>query len=113
LLGTAVVENTDTLSKPAFTTASSPPTGLNASDSPAPISVWNGDPGSWVNAPVVWLMENTETPSPPLATASSPPVGLNASEPVSDPIAIGNGEPCTWVSAPVPGSTENTDTVWS
>jgi hypothetical protein len=101
----ALTENADTVSLPPLAVASSPPVGLNATDS-EPLPVLE-DP-SEVSAPVVALTENTDTDEP-LAVASSPPVGLNATAAVLLPLPVLKDP--SEVSAPVVALTENTDTV--
>jgi hypothetical protein len=72
--------------------------------------VANGEPDTWLNAPVDWLTENTETlVDSTLPVARSPPLGLKATGAAWLPAA--NGEPDTWLNAPVDWLTENTDTL--
>ncbi len=100
--------NTDTVLLSWFVTASSPPPGLNATETGTD-PVANGEPATAVSAPVVWLTANTDTVSAEaFAVASSPPPGLNTADCGPDPVA--NGEPATAVNAPAVWLTENTDT---
>ena len=92
----AATENTDTVLPALLAVASSPPAGLNATES-GPPPVTNGEPVTGVSAPPA-PTENTDTVLPPaLAVASSPPAGLNATECGKVPAA--NGEPATCVNA--------------
>ena len=102
----APTENTDTLLDLEFAVASSPPPGLNATDS-GNDPVVNGEPATGVSAPPA-PTENTDTVlSASFAVASRLPSGLNATE---NPPPFGNGEPVTGVSAPS-APTENTETL--
>ena len=88
-------ENTDTEPAPELAVASSPPDGLNATETGRRAWVKTGVPTA-VSAPSA-ATENTDTvPSVELAVASSPPDGLNATEAGRLP---GNGEPATSVNA--------------
>jgi hypothetical protein len=70
--------------------ASSPPSGLNATEIVKP-PVWKPDTG--VSAPPDPTANTVTELSPLLAIASSPPAGLNATEVGESPVA--NGEPET------------------
>jgi hypothetical protein len=105
-------ENTETVSSPEFATARKrfpDTTGLNATEfGNAPVA--NGDPDTWVSAPVDPSTEKVDTEcAESLATAMKAPDGLNATEIGNAPVP--NGDPDTCVSAPVEESTENIDTV--
>src|SRR5271168_2447000 len=79
--------------EPGLAVARYPPLGLNATERTS-VPAANGEPVTWVSAPVDWLTENTDTLlETALAVARYPPLGLNATENGRVPAA--NGEPAT------------------